>query len=138
MAEPARLHDPAVHLGLKAVTGAFTLLAALAAVSAIVETWGDLRYLAVLAVPPLFALLWRATIWRARPLYLDDTWLLVGRGARARRIPLAQIARIDRPGWAYPDTFLAPLELEVRGEPPVLFFPTSGAEVLLRARVHGG
>ena len=138
MAEPARLYDPAVHLGLKAVTGVFTLFATLAAVSAIVEKWGDFRFLAVLAGPPLIAWLWRATIWRARPLYLDDSWLVVGRGKRTRRIPLAQVSRIDRPGWAYPDTFLAPLELEVRGEAPVMFFPTPGAEVLLRARVHGG
>jgi hypothetical protein len=138
MAEPARLHDLGVHLGLRVVTVVFTALTAVAAVGLVVDHRDDLRFLGVLVVPLLVAWLWRATIWRARPLFLDDIWLVVGRGRGARRIAVAQVARIDRPGWAFPDRLFAPLQLEVRGGPPVLFFPAPGAEVLLRGRVHGG
>ena len=127
-----------MHVRLHLVTGLVTALTGMLAAAAMAARHGDPRFLAGFLVTVLVGLLWRATVWRARPVYLDDVWLVVGRPRRTRRIPLAQVARIDRPSWAFSGGWLAPLELQVRGGPPVLFFPAAGAEVMLRARVHGG
>ncbi|HEY0710128.1 MAG TPA: hypothetical protein VGG33_25175 [Polyangia bacterium] len=70
--------------------------------------------------------------WPARRVYLDGEEIVVGSGAKRRRIPLVHITTIEKPWWARPDRLFIPAEITVRGGSPVRFFPASGAVALLR------
>ena len=138
MAEPVRLHHIPFHLAVRVLGGGFALFTVVAAVAVSVEQAARQPLaLTVLALPFLVVLIFRATLWRTRAVWATEDHLEVGSGQRARRVPYRDIISIGNPGWAYPDKLFAPLELEVRGGPPVLFFPAEGARALLDARVAG-
>jgi hypothetical protein len=132
MAEPRRLHNRALHVGVRVGGALFAAVTFVAAVSIALEQRAQHPFaLAILALPFTVLLLMRATVWRTRPVHASDTHLEVGPRAHARRVPFADLVSIDRPWWAYPDTLFSPLELTVRNAPPVLFFPADGAQPFL-------
>ncbi|HEY0710129.1 MAG TPA: hypothetical protein VGG33_25180 [Polyangia bacterium] len=87
-----------------------------------------------LVVVSIFVFILYRTMWIAKRVFLDNDKLLVGTGRRRREIPLSNIARVEKPWWAWPDRMLTPTEITLREGRSLLFYPVAGAEELLRIR----
>ena len=137
MASPLPLYSVAMHIGLRLFTLVFGGCGAVIAVQTLLVIDRQPIALAALAAVALFLGVFARIIWRTRPVLIDGDHLLIGRAARRRRIPFADVLGCAHPWWVYSDRFAAPLELTLRGGETVTFFPEVGAADLIDARRGG-
>jgi hypothetical protein len=136
MAEPVRLYSLALHFGLRLLTAGFGGFAAVVAVMTVLA--GERQPVAFVAIGVIMISMgvFARIVWRTRPLLIDGEHLVIGRGARRRRIAFDDVLSCGHPWWVFSDRFAAPLELTLRGADTVTFFPELGAADMIRARLR--
>jgi hypothetical protein len=133
MADPVELYDRGTHIGFRVVTGAFAAIATAMMVAIFIENVPKpIAWIAPSGFALFFLIIYRI-VWRTLPVLGEREFLLVGRRARRRRIPYAEIVSVDRPMWAYSD-FAVPHEIVLRNGDSLTFFPVGGALDYLAAR----
>ena len=137
MAEPARLHSLGLHYGLRVLSAVFGSFAAVIVTQTLLS--GERRPVAFVAMGTiaLTVAVFSRVVWATRPMLIDGDALLIGRGARRRRVAFSDVLSCAHPWWVFSDRLAAPLELNLRGGATVTFFPEIGAAELIAARRRG-
>jgi hypothetical protein len=147
MDERRRLHSAWTHISMQALFG---LWAASCVAAGAFFIWKGRLHPPVIVFGILFVLfgllVGRTFAWRARPVWVEGDFLVVGRGRRARRVHCLDVVTIQLPWWASGaskwwgyglSVVTPPTEITVRGGHSIFFYPDYGAEHLIfGARRH--
>jgi hypothetical protein len=134
-----RLYSPAFHFGSRILSTGMGCLFAVAIVGAFLESKADERHIAVAVVIGMAVILAviARLVWRTQRIFIEGEHLVIGGGARQRKLSFADVQACAYPWWVYSERFAAPLELTLRGGEIVSFFPEIGAGEIIEHRLRG-